>query len=481
MDEAQVIISLRTFSGPNLGAEVLLPPGIYVIGTDYSCDIVLSDSSIAPRHAALTAQQPQGGQLPRVYIKPLDAGVFLDEEPLPANGLEIPPAKPWFLGLTCLAWNTPHAPREEIIPRLPGQPNPASAQGDIEPLAKQHVSEPEQIAPASNLVGGNSPILLPKKKAQIVYLAGLLILIILGALVLDFQPKTDPAESQAAKLRQEIQQAGLNALTVSNENGRITVSGFVLNEKERGLIWRMAQNLNCPVYMQIGVREDMVQAVRMKFNTRGLFPEITFPGGGEVMNIAAYIKDRQTENAAFASLNNDMPDLPQIEKRIVHAEELQNRIERELAQAQLQNIRLAFGAGRVEVSDPHPSGNLDALRQVMEQVEEDLNIPLIYTIMALDPLPVANSVPEIRITPLQTEEDASSITTVYPENFSLEGVRITGVTMGSLRFINLGNEQRVFEGGMLPGGLILESITLDSLILSKNGRRTIYPLRGANE
>jgi type III secretion protein D len=44
---------LRIFSGLHIGAEIELIEGVYVIGTDDSCDLILSDSSLKARHAAL--------------------------------------------------------------------------------------------------------------------------------------------------------------------------------------------------------------------------------------------------------------------------------------------------------------------------------------------------------------------------------------------------------------------------------------------
>lgn len=61
------------------------------------------------------------------------------------------------------------------------------------------------------------------------------------------------------------------------------------------------------------------------------------------------------------------------------------------------------------------------------------------------------------------------------------GLNINGVTMSPMRYVSLGTGEKVFEGGMLPGGYILESIGIHELKLSKDGRLTVYQLRGSNE
>ena len=56
-----------------------------------------------------------------------------------------------------------------------------------------------------------------------------------------------------------------------------------------------------------------------------------------------------------------------------------------------------------------------------------------------------------------------------------------GVTLTPMRFISLATGQRVFEGGLLPGGYVLESIGVKELKLRKDGRIIVYRLRGSNE
>ena len=488
MDEAEVIIALRTFSGPNLGAEVLLPAGTYTIGTDYSCDIVLGDSSMAPRHAALTAERSQPGRLPRVLLKPLDAEILLEEEPLPAEGRDIPPATPWFLGLTCLAWNRLNAPREEIIPRLVRQPEPAA-----EPLSAQPTQEPAPASPArldvtprgesttANTVAIKMPTPLPKPRRWPARLALLLLLLISSLLVFEFTGVQDSTEDSAVKLRETIRQHGLDSVQVSSESGRLTVSGSVLNEQERALLWSMARNLKSPVYILVSVREDMAQAVKMKLNSHGIFPAVSFPGGGKDLLVAAYIKDAHTENAVFASLIKDLQELPPIERRIVHAAQLRDTIEKALQQADLRDVKITLGAGRVELASSSPASHHEALQQVVQRLEEDLNLPLAYTIISQDsPLPEGAEGSQAG-TQLVQGGISSDMKAFVPEKTPLEGMQISGVTLGSMKFISLANGQRIFEGGLLPGGHILEAISLDALTVSKNGRITTYPLRGNNE
>lgn len=44
---ASGLIVFRLFSGPHMGAELVLPAGNQLVGSDDSCDIILQDSSVA--------------------------------------------------------------------------------------------------------------------------------------------------------------------------------------------------------------------------------------------------------------------------------------------------------------------------------------------------------------------------------------------------------------------------------------------------
>lgn len=506
MAEAEILIALRTFAGPNIGAEVMLPEGAYTIGTDGSCDIVLSDSSLAPRHAAFTVAPTQPGHNPTVHVAPLDGDVILEDAPIPPEGLDIEPATAWWLGMTCLSWNRPHAPREEIIPRLPGQTPGAAKTAESASLADTAAEPgPDAVAggktdtsPAPGLlsvtgndIGGGPATFLPQKRRRWAWAAGLLCLIIVGAMSFGWNSRSGDTEELAAQLRQSVKEAGLDMVAVASDGDNISVSGTVNDEEDRSKLWNMAQNLKHPVYIRVGVLEDMAQAVAMKFNSRGIFPAVTFPGKGDVMRIAAYIRDAKTEDAAFSSLSKDMPDLPTVERRIVHADVLKAAIERELASVKLSNVNLGLATGRVELTETATAGSHEILQVVMEKVEETLGVPIAYTLITQD-APAGE----------QTQANAQAQVTeiLVPGGISpdlpqtaagggasggsgavFDGLSVTGVTMTPMRFISLSDGQRVFEGGRLPGGHVLEAVSLDSLTLSRDGQITTYPLRGNNE
>ncbi len=55
--------------------------------------------------------------------------------------------------------------------------------------------------------------------------------------------------------------------------------------------------------------------------------------------------------------------------------------------------------------------------------------------------------------------------------------QVTSVNLDPIKYIILSDEQRVFLGGILPGGYKLIDFDLDALNLEKNGRITTYILK----
>jgi type III secretion system YscD/HrpQ family protein len=121
MGEARL---LRVLSGPHLGAEMSLRPGRYAIGTDDDCDIVLSDSRLAPRHAFLIVSDDQ------VSVEPGDGAVTVDGAQIDGR-VVVADFAPVLMGATALALGPANGPWPEIALTRPESPPANGADGDL--------------------------------------------------------------------------------------------------------------------------------------------------------------------------------------------------------------------------------------------------------------------------------------------------------------------------------------------------------------
>lgn len=133
---ASGLTAFRLFSGPHMGAELVLPAGSQLVGSDDSCDIILQDSSVASRHANI-AIGFSGDGVPSVRVTPLDGEVLLNGAPLPSDGADIPARTPFFLGLTCMAWAEPGESADAWRQVASGLQERRSAQERPEPVEPQ--------------------------------------------------------------------------------------------------------------------------------------------------------------------------------------------------------------------------------------------------------------------------------------------------------------------------------------------------------
>ena len=78
---------LKILTGPHVGSEAALSPGVYLLGKDDDCDIVLHDTSLADRHFQLTLETD------KVVLKVLatDHPYYIDGVAIDADSVEVNP------------------------------------------------------------------------------------------------------------------------------------------------------------------------------------------------------------------------------------------------------------------------------------------------------------------------------------------------------------------------------------------------------
>lgn len=539
---ASALVVLYVFSGPHLGAELELPAGRFVIGSDDSCDVILRGAAMAARHAALDVGRGPGG-LPEVSVTPLDGPVRAGDHADDIREGEISPAagKAWHLGLTCLAWNRPGIIQPVLEPSPVGRPGASAPSSGPEGQAERAMDQAiTQIGDgAANSMGatassGNhggtpeavlaeeAPSMPPRAPRGISSLKrGLLllaVLVCLGGLSLAVGPPPVTPEQYAGILEQKLRAVGLDQLRAVPFAQGVEVRGVVAGDKELTVLRDRARELHFPVYLdKVAVRDDQVRAVARAFQARGFYPAVSvekrhaaqapgaenagnaaasslWPEGGGLL-VSAYLKDRLLEEGLFAALRQDVADLPPIRRHIVHEDELAAALRPALNRAGLDYALVSYLPGRVEVSGPFGPDDWGRARLVLDETGEKLGVPLrsvLRSVRAAPDVPAAgetvadDGTASQVLSALSTEPGpapASGSTAVLPELFDsdpLGGLRVTGVTMTPLRFVTTADGQRLFEGAMLPGGYTLEAIATTTLTLRKGGQAVTYKLRGAS-
>ena len=485
----------RLFSGPHMGAELVLPAGDQVVGADDSCDIILQDSSVASRHANIVITL-SGDGAPSVRVTPLDGEVLLSGAPLPPDGADMPERTPFFLGLTCMAWAKPDESVDawrqvasSLQERRPAQerPEPAERQPE-EPVME--LGDPlillDKGAPAdANGVGKTLWQRLRSLPPQRLGLSFLLLLALCG-LTVSYAGRPPDDETRVKEIRDIIKEYGFSTLVVSPQDEGVGVQGVLRDDTERAELLRLAQGVQYPVYLDVTLRGDRVDAVTSAFASRGFSLSVQEradnPDGG--LNLAGYMKDGLVEEQAFSAVREDVPELGdeavwnRLERSIRHADAVEAVVLPLLKEADLAFVQVRFLPGKVELAGRFDVAQRIRLDGVLDKARAELGVPVVFDVVASfeKKRPQAEARREAA-TPQQTEAEAPSA----PQSDDVPGLRVTGVTLTPMRFISLAAGQRVFEGGLLPGGYVLESIGVKELKLRKDGRIIVYRLRGSNE
>lgn len=267
------------------------------------------------------------------------------------------------------------------------------------------------------------------------------------------------------------------------------VRGTVENDAAMLRLRDMARALHFPVYLEVGVREDVLRAVRSSLGIRGFHPAVSIDekDGEFRLNVSAYMKDALLEEAAFSALESEVRGLPAGERRVVHEKELAPVLDEALNAAGLSSVRVIYLPGRVDfVGDFRPEDARTLLR-IRREAGERFGVPLygessVMSASAGMPGAQASGMPGAAAAPsapapsgarLAAEKDAEG------EVDPLGGLRVTGVTMSPMRFVTTADGRRLFEGAVLPGGCTLESIGTKVLMLRRGDRIFTYRLRGS--
>ena len=286
--------------------------------------------------------------------------------------------------------------------------------------------------------------------------------------------------------------AGISGLTVTARAPGVEVRGSVENDAAMIRLRDMARTLHFPVYLEVGVREDILRAVRSSLGIRGFHPEVTIveDGVSPRLIVAAYMKDAMLEEAAFSALKSEVRGLPPEERRIVHEKELAPVLEEALKKAGLASVRVIYLPGRVDFAGEFRPEDAPALLAVRQEAGRHFGVTLHGSAAAGSPALAA-----VR----NGEADASAVKDALPADSAssgpllaaakagsaaedgdpLGGLRVTGVTMSPMRFVTTADGRRLFEGAVLPGGCTLESISTKVLMLRRGDRIFTYRLRGS--
>ncbi len=489
-------LEIRVLSGPHVGAALELGPGRYVVGRGEGCDLVLADDSVAERHLALVIRAGAGP--PEVAVRPLEGRVFLDGRPLaPDEDSPVPPGAVLALGFTALGWRPPGetwepvslVPAEYRVQPAEAGPGPA-AEADGAPAgpppAPASPAEPETGAPVPPEEPPENPRSGPRKRGRRRSLVlALAVAAVLAALALGPQLESllTGRSREARQLENLLREQGFGQLQAENGPDGVTVSGLLPDDRELSRLVRLVAGQPTRVYLTVEVEDDLVRAVRELMLARGFFPEVRRVDGQ--VSVAAYLRDGLVEARLFETLRGDVSGLGRPLWRAAYAPQVKAVLEEELGRVGLGDLRLHFGDGRIEWSGELDLSGRQRLELARAAAETRLRVPLglrpVGSLPAEEEGPAgAPSFAPAAALPGQSGPAAMADAVRSPgDPDPLGGMKIMGVTLEPLRFLTTQDGRKYFEGGVLPSGYTVTSISAREITLARDGRTVSHQLPGA--
>jgi type III secretion protein D len=482
-------ILFTIFTGVHAGAEIRLTPGEYVLGSAEDCDIVLTDSSLAPRHLALTVSAQN------VRVRPLEGALSLKGAPC-AEAVELPAATPLLAGLVCFAWVRPGQGWGDM--KLPSllNPSPDSPSGNDTPPTADAPQPPPTGAPEAGTEAAKQAAKPGEKTpprsssfSKRLLLLGLAALL-LGSLTLDIPlPAAPEPGTNFAALAGELKAAGFTTLQVYEHKGRVFVTGLVATPEDAKKARAIAAGQAYAVQVIVRDRESFVQSVQSLLAGHALFPQVLLDEQGAVLR--GYAQDPLVASAALSLARGVLPYVVEIRSALVTRKEVEAALLAELERAGLdREITVDWLPGVIALAGPGVAN--PALDEVIRAVRVALQAPLAFqklSSQAADDSPASGQIYVDEATPAATApapanggEPEKGKGGPFEGGLTLRSVtplyKGDGTQAPGLPFITTSDGGLYFVGGTLPGGYTLTGIYADRLEFSRNDSLLAYKLQG---
>lgn len=388
-------IILKFFSGPHMGAEIPLVPGDVVVGSGESCDVILHDSTVARQHVHITVPADPGAP-PALILRTLDAQIALMHAPGEAAAPPAPEpegeaggdagpqaepgaedglqpfegemrwgaAQPVMLGTTCLAW------------QVEGE-----SWGDIGPAAfldeRRHKPAEGAASKAEAEAGAEEPEAAFKPRSERARRLFKIFAAVAVVLFLTVTFSGGPDTHLAEEMADALEEAGYDYLSVEQTAIGVTIQGEVPMQGDRRALWQLAGTMEFPVFIDVHVREERAQAVRVALAVRGLFPQVDLDGKDIVLT--GYFRDKLIEGAAKIWIAEDIRHIGEIRSSMVYAAQVWPVFRDALIRHGLNDLVVVrLHPGVVEVEGELDFEQRESLEQAKKETRETLKSPIAF-------------------------------------------------------------------------------------------------------
>lgn len=472
---------LKVFSGPHIGAEILLSDGLYTIGRSDECDIIFFDESVENKHAILKIEEGNAS----IVLEPSAYGSIDTQVAKSEREVAVFDYIAIALGTTCFAlgeqggdWSQVRTPtryvnKEEYKSTIENINTSlvktfAKKVGlKTESVLVQYTDRKFSLAHEriSNLTGARSTQKNAIKKSDKNsrstknYLLNtfflIFFLLFLAACHAIYTGDETTEQSNFQKdfnvISDIISQDEMFSDVNLDQQGAqsMKLSGYVFKEESFRYLMNSTKEIKSHVHVDIAIGEVIVRNTSELLGTMGLKDiNLTYEGGGN-LSASGYVESFAAWNKTKLTLLRDIPDINNISDSDI--EDIQKKLDN--LTKKLEEIGLAKKAKVVASKRGTLVVNgmlsFDERKQVRDLVKVYRESNKLGPVLESD---------------------------IKDTNKSIK-MNIKSVHMGDFPYIVAGNSEKFFAGAFLPNGYVLEEIKADNIILSKNDVEVVYQIK----
>ena len=473
---------LKLLSGPQMGAEIRLGDGDYLIGTDDDSDVVLQDDSVAPEHVLLRVR----GEQALVEVK--DRSAVIGKHGF-STGEQTEISLPSVIGLgtTYVAlgpegtdWLSLALP-DTLGQRPDSSPEEAPPDIDAEPEAPQETEVDDMVSELSK------PPQPSGRRSSGPFIGALLIsagMLTAAVLFLEFRQdlmdwlegNTPPSQSTSGPSAVERAQAILDKLGMdqvqlsARQDGTVVLQGYCDTQSAENSLMAALEQADIRTENHIWAGDELMQAIAETLSRLGAQAlNYRYLGKGAI-SLEGYLGENLAEEELLVILRNDVPGISRIDAKVRTLADSVADLRHRVRGVGLDGLVAVEADGAMVLAE----GILDPPQMALWQKTAQAFAGDTHGIPPLE------SRVKFRQIDIKASDDTGDTMpeTIQPMQAEIPKLKLSvrGVVIGPDEpgFALLGNGAIVSEGDTLNGNYMIKKIEFNRIIVRNGSKEFVY-------
>ncbi len=451
MQATNKVLKFKILSGLHVGAEVALPSGEYIVGSDMDCDIVLNEEDVAPFHFKLGIKEDC------IEIVPKDGEIYVQGEKIENNAQSLNLLEPFKVGkcICCIGkideenWPDPFESLqfhenllekgEQKLEQEQGKKeNVDDNQKKLESQYSEYTEKKTEEASYSNL------------KKTIFALGIIIFLFFLGMpYFLSSTPEYVKKNGKKETLEEFLKKYKVANLRIEKGLYGTKIIGVVNDINKKMELTSQIKSKFPDIIVNIMSKDEIFMAIRNileSYHAKGITFDVKEDG---ILLLDGFAPSQLIVNKIIKAINQDMDNILKIKNNVLIGDELKPKILQTFLTHRIKGkINLQFNPLGIEIIALISKENNFKFKKVMDFLKKKY---------------------------------ANRLKLVSKVNYLEDRIKfdVKGVYIGTVKYLVWADGKKYFEGSTLPSGFVLKKIDFNRIELEK-GAMNLFISMGGN-